>query len=127
MKQASPLTDTFNRAHTYLRISVIDTCNFACTYCFTGHKPHKQVHSHLMQADEIETLARIFVSMGVNKIRLTGGEPLLRKDIKDILSRLRNLDTQLTLSTNGYLLDTCLADLKAANITSLNVSLDTFR
>jgi cyclic pyranopterin phosphate synthase len=127
MKQTSPLTDTFNRAHTYLRISVIDTCNFACTYCFTGQKPHKQAQSHLMQAAEIEKLAETFVSLGVNKIRLTGGEPLLRKDIADILRRLTKLDSTLTLSTNGYLLDTHLENLKAANITSVNVSLDTFR
>jgi cyclic pyranopterin phosphate synthase len=127
MDHATALTDNFDRSHTYLRISVIDTCNFACTYCFTGRKPHKQVQSHLMQADEIETLARIFVSLGINKIRLTGGEPLLRKDITDIFQRLRKLDTQLTLSTNGYLLDAHLDDLKAANITSLNISLDTFR
>jgi len=127
MDHTSTLTDTFDREHTYLRISIIDTCNFACTYCFTGHKPHKQVKSHLMQANEIETLAKIFVSLGVNKIRLTGGEPLLRKDITDILQRLTKLDTQLTLSTNGYLLDSYIEELKAANITSLNVSLDTFR
>ncbi len=127
MDHTSALTDNFDRAHTYLRISVIDTCNFACTYCFTGRKPHKQAQSHLMQADEIETLAKIFVSLGINKIRLTGGEPLLRKDIVDIFQRLRPLDTQLTLSTNGYLLDTFLDELKAADINSLNISLDTFR
>jgi len=80
-----------------------------------------------MQAAEIEKLAEIFVSLGVNKIRLTGGEPLLRKDIADILRRLTKLDSTLTLSTNGYLLDSHLENLKAANITSLNVSLDTFR
>lgn len=121
------LTDTFNRTHTYLRISVIDTCNFACTYCFTGRKPHKQVQSHLMQADEIETLARIFVSLGINKIRLTGGEPLLRKDISDIVARLHKLDTSITLTTNGFLADHFIDDFKAANIHSLNVSLDTFK
>jgi cyclic pyranopterin phosphate synthase len=80
-----------------------------------------------MQADEIETLAKTFVALGVNKIRLTGGEPLLRKDIADILGRLRKLDTTITLTTNGYLLDLFIDDLKAANVKSLNVSLDTFK
>jgi len=80
-----------------------------------------------MQAHEIETLAKIFTSLGINKIRLTGGEPLLRKDIADILGRLRKLDTSITLTTNGYLADNFIADFKAANIHSLNVSLDTFK
>ena len=121
------LIDSFGRTHTYLRISLIDTCNFACTYCFIGSKPHKQAQHHLMQADEIETLASIFVSMGINKIRLTGGEPLLRKDVPDILSRLQKFDSELTLTTNGYLLDHHIDALKAAGVKSLNVSLDTFQ
>ncbi|HJW31289.1 MAG TPA: radical SAM protein, partial [Saprospiraceae bacterium] len=121
------MTDTFGRKHSYLRISLIDSCNFSCTYCITGHKPHKQAQSHLMQAGEIETLARIFVSLGVNKIRLTGGEPLVRKDFSDILERLRKLEVKLTLTTNGFLLDRFIDDLKSAGVTSLNISLDTFR
>jgi len=127
MSATPTLIDSFDRSHTYLRISLIDTCNFSCTYCISGHKPHKQAQSHLMQADEIEKLAGLFVSLGVNKIRLTGGEPLIRKDFLDIIHRLKKFNTQLTLTTNAYLIDTCIEELKAAGIRSLNVSLDTFK
>ncbi len=79
-----------------------------------------------MQANEIEELTGIFVSLGVRKIRLTGGEPLLRKDTPDIIRRLRKFDTEISLTTNGYLLDHYVDDLKAAEIHSINISLDTF-
>ncbi len=126
MEYKQPLKDTFGRVHDYLRISLIDACNFSCTYCVPSQKPEKKLHSSLMTADEIGELASIFVSLGVNKIRLTGGEPLLRKDFPEILNRLSRFDIELTLTTNGFLIDKYIEDLKRAGVKSLNVSLDTF-
>lgn len=124
--QGNTLTDTFGRRHNYLRISLTDACNFSCTYCVPAVLPEKEVQRNLMQADEIETLAKIFVEYGVTKIRLTGGEPLLRKDFSEILDRLSGLGITLTLTTNAYLADRYIESLKHVNVHSLNVSLDTF-
>lgn len=123
------LKDGFGRIHDYLRISLLDKCNFHCLYCLP-HSPHNKNGFHaahersLMSADEIETLAREFVSLGVNKIRLTGGEPLLRKDAKEILLRLSKLPAELTLTTNGSLVDEFMETFHASGIRSINVSLD---
>lgn len=125
--QVPRLADSFGRMHNYLRISLIDSCNFTCTYCVSMQKPAKTKFSNLMSADEIETIAGMFVSMGVNKIRLTGGEPLLRHDFTAIIHRLSKLPVHLTLTTNGYLLDQYMDDLSASGIDSLNMSLDTFQ
>src|SRR5690606_10079019 len=78
-----------------------------------------------MQADEIETLAKIFIHQGVNKIRLTGGEPLIRKDAHDIILRLSKLDVKLTMTTNGSRIHEFIDVLEEAKIHSLNISLDT--
>src|ERR671917_313785 len=82
------LTDNFNRIHNYLRISLTDNCNLRCFYCMPEEDYEFTPASRLMQIDEIESLARIFVSQGVNKIRLTAGEPLVRKDAADIILAL---------------------------------------
>ena len=82
---------------------------------------------HLMQADEILKLATEFVNLGVTKIRLTGGEPLVRKDAVDIISALSKLPVELTLTTNGVLIDQYLPVFKAAGIDSVNVSIDSLR
>ena len=119
------IQDTFGRKHTYLRISLTDKCNLRCTYCMPQEDMQFMPSKWLMQADEVEELARIFVEMGVDKIRLTGGEPLVRKDVGDIIDRLGKLDTALTLTTNAVLIDEYLPKLKDAGVKSLNVSLDT--
>ncbi|MBI1780415.1 MAG: GTP 3',8-cyclase MoaA [Sphingobacteriales bacterium] len=121
------IVDSYNRVHNYLRISLTDNCNFRCFYCMPEEEYEFTPASKLMQADEIEQLAKIFVQHGVNKIRLTGGEPLVRKDAADIMLRLSKLPVKLTLTTNGVRLHEYFDVLKQANIHSLNVSLDTLQ
>ena len=79
------LTDTFGRHHNYLRISLTEQCNLRCTYCMPAEGVALTPKSHLMTAQEIYTIAQKFVDAGVTKIRLTGGEPLIRKDAQEIL------------------------------------------
>jgi cyclic pyranopterin phosphate synthase len=117
--------DGFNRVHDYLRISLTDNCNLRCFYCMPEEEYEFTPVSRLMQADEIEGMARVFVSNGVKKIRLTGGEPLVRKDVADIIRRLGTLGIRLTLTTNATRLHEFMDVIKQAGITSLNISLDT--
>ncbi|AEV96946.1 cyclic pyranopterin phosphate synthase MoaA [Niastella koreensis] len=121
------LIDQFNRAHDYLRISLTDNCNFRCFYCMPEEEYEFTPASKLMQANEIEAIAKTFVDQGVKKIRLTGGEPLVRKDAADIILALSKLPVTLTMTTNGARLHEFLPILKQAGITSLNVSLDTLQ
>lgn len=119
------IIDGFNRVHDYLRISLTDNCNLRCFYCMPEEEYEFTPASRLMQAHEIESIAKIFVDNGVNKIRLTGGEPLVRKDAADIILRLSRLGVKITLTTNGTRLHDFVDVLKEAGITSLNISLDT--
>jgi len=119
------ILDTYNRIHNYLRISMTDNCNLRCFYCMPEEDYEFTPVSRLMQANEIEAMAKIFISNGVNKIRLTGGEPLVRKDAADIILALSKLPIALTMTTNGTRLDDFLDVLKKANMHSLNISLDT--
>ena len=121
------IIDSYKRIHNYLRISLTDNCNLRCFYCMPEEDYVFTPASQLMQADEIEKLAAIFVQHGVNKIRLTGGEPLVRKDAADIILRLSKLPVKLTLTTNGTRLHEYTEVLKQANIHSLNISLDTLQ
>ncbi|OWY25833.1 GTP 3',8-cyclase MoaA [Sphingobacteriales bacterium UPWRP_1] len=119
------LTDGFNRPHNYLRISLTDHCNFRCTYCMPNENMDFMPAAHLMQQDEIDRIAGVFVQLGVNKIRLTGGEPLVRKDAAAIMEKLAKYNTKLTLTTNGVRVHEFLQVFKKTGITSINVSLDT--
>jgi GTP 3',8-cyclase len=119
------IIDGFNRAHNYLRISLTDNCNLRCFYCMPEEEYEFTPASRLMQPDEIESIAKIFVAQGVDKIRLTGGEPLVRKDAKDILRRLSKLPVKLTITTNGTRLHEFVDVLEEAGVNSLNISLDT--
>jgi len=119
------IIDGFNRVHNYLRISMTDNCNLRCFYCMPEEDYEFTPASRLMQPDEIESIARIFVSHGVNKIRLTGGEPLVRKDAADIIMRLSTLPVNLTITTNGTRLHEFADVLEKAGVKSLNISLDT--
>ncbi len=121
------ILDKFNRAHDYLRISLTDNCNLRCFYCMPEESYDFAPASRLMQADEILKLSEIFVAEGVKKIRLTGGEPLVRKDAGKIISLLSNLPVELTLTTNGTRINDYIHVLKDANIKSLNISLDTLK
>ncbi|HSP07749.1 MAG TPA: GTP 3',8-cyclase MoaA [Acidobacteriota bacterium] len=122
------LVDQFGRIATDLRISVTDRCNYRCVYCMPTHVewlPKAQI----LTFDEVEFLARLFVRLGVNQIRLTGGEPLVRRDVHLLAARIAKIEglEDLSITTNGYHLKELARPLKDAGITRLNVSLDTLR
>jgi cyclic pyranopterin phosphate synthase len=119
------MVDTFGRVHTYLRISLTDNCNLRCFYCIPDEDFAFAPSSALMKAAEIEALAKVFVANGVNKIRLTGGEPLVRKDAKEIIGALSALPVSLTLTTNATRLREFADTLQEAGVRALNISLDT--
>lgn len=121
------LADTFGRQHTYLRISLTEKCNLRCQYCMPAEGISLTPSEKLLTANEVVYLAKLFVSAGVNKIKLTGGEPLVRPDIKRIVEQLGAIDglQQLGLTTNGLLLKQKLPDLQKAGLHALNISLDT--
>lgn len=121
------LVDSFGRLHTYLRISLTERCNLRCQYCMPAEGVELTPNPQLLTKAEILRLASLFVSSGVNKIRLTGGEPTVRKDIEDICLELSSLEGLRTLSmtTNGIVLARKLPKLKECGLTSLNISLDT--
>jgi len=121
------LTDQFGRTHNYLRISLTDNCNLRCFYCMPEENYDFTPNSKLMQVDEIDTIAKLFVQHGVNKIRLTGGEPFVRKDASKIISNLGKLPVQLTCTTNGIRIDDMLPEIIKANFHSINISLDTLK
>ncbi|MFK7077558.1 GTP 3',8-cyclase MoaA [Flavobacterium oreochromis] len=121
------LTDNFGRFHNYLRISITESCNLRCTYCMPAEGIKLTSKGHIMTADEIVLIAQTFVDFGINKIRLTGGEPLVRKDVKEIIERLSLLNTELTITTNGILVNQYLETFRKAGIGSINVSLDTLQ
>lgn len=118
------LTDNFGRIHTYLRISLIERCNLRCQYCMPEEGIQLSPKSHLMTYEEILTIAKLFVAHGVNKIRLTGGEPLIRKDFTTILEQLSSLGVELSITTNGVIVDRFIDALKKSNVKSINLSLD---
>jgi cyclic pyranopterin phosphate synthase len=125
------LVDRFGRAVTYLRVSVTDRCDFRCVYCMSENMtflPRRE----LLTLEELDRLCSAFVARGVNKLRLTGGEPLVRKNIMWLIERLaRHLEDgglkELTLTTNGSQLKRFASDLKAAGVGRINLSLDTLK
>lgn len=121
------LIDKFGRTHNYLRISLTDNCNFRCFYCMPEEHYEFTPPDKLMQQDEIDKLAGIFVGLGVDKIRLTGGEPLVRKDAAEIITRLSKYPVKLTLTTNGIRLHEFKDVLTKSGVRSLNISLDTLQ
>jgi len=123
-----PLADTLGRPMRDLRISVTDRCNFRCVYCMprevfdAGHE--FLPHTAILSFEEIARLARIFVDLGVKKIRLTGGEPLVRKQLHRLVAMLAELKVEITLTTNGSLLARQAGALKKAGLERVTVSLD---
>ncbi len=127
MEEEDMITDTFGRVHDYLRISITDNCNLRCFYCMPEEEYSFTPASRLMQADEIFTLARQFTDLGVKKIRLTGGEPLVRKDAAEILLSLSRLPVSLTMTTNATRVHHFMEVIRESGMRSLNVSLDTLQ
>ncbi len=122
--KTSILTDTFGREHNYLRISLTERCNLRCTYCMPVDGIALSPKSHIMTYEEIYTIAKEFVDNGVTKIRLTGGEPLVRKDVALIMENLATLPIELTITTNGVIVDKFIETFKKCGIKTINVSLD---
>jgi len=122
------LTDRFGRKHTYLRISVTDRCNLRCTYCMPEEDMQWKRREEILSYEEILRVAGIAVGMGIEKIRITGGEPLVRAGIEDPLAGLRAIPglKSLALTTNALLLERKLPAIRSS-VDSLNISLDTFR
>lgn len=120
--------DTLGRRMRDLRISVTDRCNFRCTYCMPkevfGPDHAFLPRTDLLSFEEIQRIARIFVSLGIEKIRLTGGEPLLRRNLEKLVEQLATLPVELTLTTNGSLLKQKAAALRDAGLHRITVSLD---
>jgi cyclic pyranopterin phosphate synthase len=128
-KVPSPLIDPFQRAITYLRVSVTDRCDFRCVYCMSEHMTFLP-KADLLSLEELDRLCSAFVTKGVNKLRLTGGEPLVRRGIMTLISSLsRHLAggtlKELTLTTNGSQLQRYAPELKAHGVNRINISLDT--
>jgi cyclic pyranopterin phosphate synthase len=121
------LKDTWGRTHTYLRVSLTDRCDLRCFYCMPEEQYDFAPAAHLMQSHEIEHLARLFVEQGIEKIRLTGGEPLVRKDAADILRRLGKLPVQLYMTTNGVRVHEFIEVFREVGLAGINLSLDTLR
>ncbi|MDY3123070.1 MAG: GTP 3',8-cyclase MoaA [[Actinobacillus] rossii] len=120
------LVDAFQREYYYLRLSITDVCNFRCTYCLPNGYLSTSERQSFLTLDEIRRVGQAFVSMGTRKIRLTGGEPTLRKDFIEIAENLTALNgiEQLALTTNGYRMAKEVDAWKKAGITSINVSVD---
>lgn len=123
------LTDTFGRQHTYLRISLTERCNLRCQYCMPAEGVNLTHKSKLLTTDEILRLAELFVRQGINKIRLTGGEPTVHKDLLHIVSSLQQLPglETIAITTNGIALTRQLVALQRAGLNALNISLDTLK
>jgi molybdenum cofactor biosynthesis protein A len=120
-----PLTDSFGRQHSYLRISLTERCNLRCQYCMPEDGVPLQPKSNLLSNEEVVRIAAWFVQNGVTKVRLTGGEPLLRKDLVQLVGDLSDLGLeQIGMTTNGVTLSKQLPDLVAAGMTHVNISLD---
>ena len=125
------MTDALGRPITYLRLSVTDLCNLRCVYCMPPEGVCKRDHSEICSLEELAELGGAFVELGVRKIRLTGGEPLVRRGIVSLVEKLNALRPlgleELCMTTNGLLLPELAAPLRAAGLDRLNISLDTLR
>src|SRR5438874_7079995 len=120
------LVDSYGRRITSMRLSIADKCNFRCTYCMPAEGLPWLKKAEILSYEEIERLARVAVSIGIEQIRLTGGEPLVRRDVPELVRQLRQIDglRSLSLTTNGILLKQQAAALAEAGLTRITVSLD---
>ena len=121
------MLDRYNRNISYLRISVTDRCNLRCSYCMPEEGIHLLSHKEILSYDEIRDFTRIAVASGVSKVRITGGEPLVRRGVDTLvrmISEIREIK-DLSMTTNGVLLKQFADDLKSAGLQRINVSLDT--
>lgn len=123
------LVDSFNRVIDYIRVSVTKQCNFRCQYCMPATPLNFFDNEELLPLDNVLEFLKIAIDEGVKKIRITGGEPLLRKGLDEFIAKLHayNKEVELVLSTNGFLLKKMAKDLKNAGLAQVNVSLDSLK
>lgn len=123
------ITDSYGRRINYLRISVTDRCNVRCLYCMPPEGVPLIPHGEILSYEEIRTVVQAAAELGVNKVRLTGGEPLVRADFPELvrmLSQIKGIQ-ELSLTTNGILLRNCALELRQAGLSRVNISLDTLK
>jgi GTP 3',8-cyclase len=123
------LKDSYNRPVRDLRVSVTDRCNFRCFYCLPHGEPPAAPKEQMLTYEEIERVCEIFTALGIEKIRLTGGEPMLRRDIETLISKLARIEKlkDLALTTNGYFLPDRAQKLKDAGLDRITISLDSLK
>ena len=128
---SAPLRDSYNRPIRDLRVSLTDRCNFRCFYCLPHGEPPIAPKEEMLSYEEIEYACDIFVELGIEKLRLTGGEPMMRRDIEQIIFKLAQLKSKglgdLALTTNGYFLPHRAQSLKAAGLDRITISLDSLK
>src|SRR6478752_10180742 len=126
MTSDMPLVDSLGRVHTNLRLSVTDRCNIRCFYCMPDENVRFLPRREILTFEEIERFVRVAASLGVNKLRLTGGEPLVRSGLAELVERLAAIEGiyDIALTTNGILLEEQAQALKEAGLTRINISLD---
>ena len=128
---STPLKDSYDRPIRDLRVSLTDRCNFRCFYCLPHGEPPIAPKDQMLSYEEIEYVCDIFVELGIEKIRLTGGEPMMRQDIEVIIGKLAKLKSKglqdLALTTNGYFLPDRAQGLKAAGLDRITISLDSLK
>ena len=122
-----PLVDRYNRNLNYLRVSITDRCNLKCLYCMPRELIPKLSHSEILSYEEILRVVRVGTTLGISKVRVTGGEPLVRKGVYHFLSQLTKMEglEDISLTTNGVLLKDNISKIRSANIKRINISLDT--
>ncbi len=123
------LSDSFQRPINYLRISVTDRCNLRCVYCMPPQGITLWPHSEILRYEEIEAIVRVAAGLGINKVRLTGGEPLVRSELPNLVGMLSGIEglDDISLTTNGLLLGQYAAQLKEAGLRRVNISLDSLK
>ena len=125
-KKDSPLTDTFGRFHNYLRISLTEKCNLRCVYCMPEEGVNLTPKAHLMSLAERKRLISIFASLGVQKLRFTGGEPTISNQLEELIHHATTCNIKsIGITSNGLILKERLDDLIKAGLSSVNISLDT--
>jgi GTP 3',8-cyclase len=122
----APLVDSLGRVHTNLRISVTDRCNIRCFYCMPDENVRFKPRGEILTFEEIERFVRVVAPLGIRKLRLTGGEPLVRADMPGLIERLAQIPgiDDIAMTTNGILLEEHASALKSAGLKRLNISLD---
>ena len=121
------MIDRYNRNLNYLRISIIDRCNLKCIYCVPHNLVSKLPHKEILSYEEILRIVKVGVGLGISKVRITGGEPLVRKGVFEFLEQLTEIDglVDISLTTNGVLLKDNIDKIKATGIERINISVDT--